>query len=503
MSADANRRVARFRFNLGRAYHKLGVDPGTSEVDATRAFRDAREAYEKAAEARLRQRAQQSGGAVRGRRRRGAKTTAGPSICFKRGAEQGHPLAMYNLGIHYRNGYGVKRNLGQAAEYFSKAADAGYVSAMVEMGRALVRGQGISNPRRGMEWLQAAANQGSSRAKYLLGIYYILGAPDRSQGSEGVNSVQPDLTLALLWLGRLADTRDIDALSLLARVMQDGSGLSSPQPEIAERYWRLAAYGGDASAQATFADRLRRGFALVKQEYGAREPIILLERAVTQGSAHAALALAQIYRAGELGERKNPIQAMRYAYQAIDLAVQNDKVVETNGEPFPEIGAAHLLSEMAKNPEGEAVDSRGRPLLTPDEVDRLGHYYGAVDAKTGKVKIRRLQVRLKCEYGRYYDRRKRKWFATATGSRAKEIWVWDWGRPESPTEFQFRNLEREAPACSYNDILRRTLIDIFDQSKKSQVSFADLVDQKVKTAKNEMAAPAPQERRGRGRRGRR
>ena len=33
-----------------------------------------------------------------------------------------------------------------------------------------------------------------------------------------------------------------------------------------------------------------------------------------------------------------------------------------------------------------------------------------------------------------------------------------------------------------NRILRRTLIDIFEQSKKSRVAYADLVDQKVKTA---------------------
>src|ERR1041384_248191 len=75
---------------------------------------------------------------------------------FKRGADQGHPLAMYNLAMHYRNGYGVRRSLSQAAEYFSKAADAGYVSAMVERGRALVLGEGISNPRAGREWLQRA-----------------------------------------------------------------------------------------------------------------------------------------------------------------------------------------------------------------------------------------------------------------------------------------------------------------------------------------------------------
>jgi TPR repeat protein len=421
---------------------------------------------------------------------------------FKRGADQGHPLAMYNLAMHYRNGYGVRRSLSQAAEYFSKAADAGYVSAMVERGRALVLGEGISNPRAGMEWLQRAANQGSARAKLLLGIYYYWGVDDRSEGEEGVNAVPADLTASLLWLGRLADTRDIDALSVLAEIMQDGRGLASAQPEIAERYWRLAAYGGDATAQATFADRQRRGFALVKQEYGPKEPIILLKRAVKQGSAQAALALAQIYRSGEFDEKgkKNPVEALRYAYQAIELAVQNDKVVETRGEPFPEMGAAHLLSEMARK--GEAVDPQKKDLLTPDQIDRLEHYYGAVDPKTGKVKIRRLAVKLTCQYGRRYDRRQRKIVPIVIDTRPGEIWVWDWGRPESPTEFQFRNLERRAPACRHNEVLRRTLIDIFEQAKKSKVSFADLVDQKVRTAKNQDALPVEKKER-RGRRGRR
>ena len=60
--------------------------------------------------------------------------------------------------------------------------------------------------------------------------------------------------------------------------------------------------------------------------------------------------------------------------------------------------------------------------------------------------------------------------------------MWDWGRAESPTEFQFRNLERAENSCTDNHLLRRTLVDIFEQSKKSKVPYADLVDQKVKTA---------------------
>ena len=59
----------------------------------------------------------------------------------------------------------------------------------------------------------------------------------------------------------------------------------------------------------------------------------------------------------------------------------------------------------------------------------------------------------------------------------------------SPTEFQFRNLER-ATGCINNSVLRRTLVDIFEQSKKSKVAFADLTDQKVRTAHGQSVEPA-------------
>jgi hypothetical protein len=170
---------------------------------------------------------------------------------------------------------------------------------------------------------------------------------------------------------------------------------------------------------------------------------------------------------------------MKLAYRAIELATLNDSVPRA-GEPFPEVAAAHLLAEMAKN--GEAVDAAGRQLLTQDEIDRLEKYYGAVDPVTHQVKIRRITVTLKCGVERRSDQRRRTREFTYSWTRDRFVWVWDWARAESPTEFQFRNLERRDRACTDNDLLRRTLVDIFDQSKKSKVPYADLVDQKVKTA---------------------
>jgi len=481
-----NPRVPRFQFNLGRAYHKLGLDLGTeAEVNSslqTRAFRSASLAYEDA-----RNRGYVSALnslAVLYENGDGVERDPQKAISLlKLGAEQGHALAMYNLGLHYRYGIGVRRDWGQAYELFAKAAATGFVSAMVEYGAALVEGRGVKNPRRGVEQLENAAKAGSSRAKFLLGRIYERGKPD----PINENHVHTDQNLALLWLGRMAEAGDSEAQWRLATLLELGAGLPAQQPEIAERYWRLAAHGGDAYAQVEFAERLRRGFVLVKQEQSPREAIDLLESAMAQGSAQAAFALAQITRSGELSIDKSPVKAMQLAYQAIALAVQNDAVPRPR-EPFPEMAAAHLLVDMARS--GEAVDAAGRPLINSDEVERLEKYYGRTDPETRQVKVRRLLVQLGCGYtGRYYDRQKRRWAWLWEWIRNDYIWVWDWGRAESPTEFQFRNLER-ATGCVNNSILRRTLIDIFEQSKKSKVAFADLTDQKVRTAQGASIEPA-------------
>jgi len=473
-AAADNPRVTRYLFNLGSAYHKRGIEPGLDGADRRSALRSALLAYDDAMKR----------GYVSALNNLAVLYEIGDGVevnqqtaidLLKRGAEQGHPLAMYNLGIRYRYGIGVRRDWGQAYELFAKSAETGYLSAMVELGDALTSGRGITNPRRGVEWLQRAADAGSTRAKYLLGVTYYWGRHGDSSG----NSVLEDEPLSLLWFGRMGETADSDAQTFLATLMQSENALSSPQPETAERYWRLAAYGGNAYAQVYFAERMRRGFLLAKQEYGSREAVELLERALSQGSAQAALALAQIKRGGELGQDKSPVEAMKLAYRAIELATLNDSPPQP-GEPFPEMAAAHLLVEMAKN--GEAADAAGRPLLTQDEIERLEKYYGTVDPATRQVKIRRLTVQLTCGVGRRYDQRKREWDYVYGWTRNKFIWVWDWGRAESPTEFQFRNLERVDRSCTDNNLLRRTLVDIFEQSKKSKVAYADLADQKVKTA---------------------
>src|SRR5262249_54171360 len=244
-----NRGVVRYLFNLGGAYQALAMRPGIAENERRRALDSAKLAYDDDA-----QRGYISALndlAVLNELDRNYEQAID---LFKRAAQQNHPLAMYNLGLHYRDGIGVPRDVGQAAEWFARAAGAGLVSAMIENGLALATGRGQpaggQNPRRAVEWLQRAADAGSLRAVYLLGFIYENG---RSTNKE-TTRVNRDPELALLWYGRAAEAGDTDSQVRVAQIMEEGRGLPSPQPEIAERYWRLAARAGDAFAQVQFAD---------------------------------------------------------------------------------------------------------------------------------------------------------------------------------------------------------------------------------------------------------
>jgi TPR repeat protein len=468
-AVEKNPRVVRFLFNLGRAYmaRANALDPARQKHDQEENYRLARLAYDDA---------QQRGylaalynlGVIYNHGLGVEQSDDKANELYRKAAEQGFPLAMFIWAQRLAGGdNGVVRDDVQAYEWFAKASDAGYAPATYQVGRRLLYGNGVDkNPRRAVEILQHAADAGSVPAKIELGNAYF----DGGYSSDPNFNVNSNLALALLWFGRAAEANSSVAQRAVALMLEHGWGASSPQPELAERYWRFAAYGGNEDAEVEFAERLRLGHVLAKPENGDAEAIRLWERAESQGSARAALALARAYREGSFGvERKDPVLAMEYAYQAIDLSVKASPLTE-DGNPFYEFAAGHLLAEMAVT--GEASSTDGQPLLSKDEVDRLERFYGKVDPATKTVKARRLTTQLTCyRYGstiwktnRYYD-----------------FWVWDWGRDESPTEPQLRSLEYQS-GCGDNQDLRNTLSASYLLSKKNSVAFADLIMEQIKTA---------------------
>jgi TPR repeat protein len=472
-SIQRNARVPRFLFNLGRA--KFAAANAVRLDDPTRKplITDARAAYNDAVN-------RGYVAALYDLARLSDYTDATDqdqdraNDLLKKAANQEFPPAMYELGRRYSDGsFGLQRDLSEAYRWMVKAAESGSVPAMVQTAQALFYGQGVAqNPRRAVEWAERAADAGSDAAKFNLGWYYYYGSRLKNSAGDVIpNSVQSDYSQALLWWGRAAEDNNSDAQFNLAYMMERGLGLPNPQPEIAERYYRLAAHGGDEDAELELARRLRAGRMLVKPENGANEAMDLLNRALSHGSARAADMLAEIYRDGELDQPKDPLLAMKYAFLAIKLSTLADPT-KKDGNPFWEIGGGILLAEMAVN--GQAVDVNDRALLNPDEIDRLQRFYGTVDPATRKVKTRMLSVPF------------------CGGAFPERVWVWDWGRSESPTEPQFRSLERET-RCYDNDILRRTLSASFDAARKAKVPFADLINQQI------LSAQAQQQSQGRPR----
>jgi TPR repeat protein len=368
--------TTRFRFNLGRAKfaaaNALRLDDPARKpliVDARANFNDAAKRGSVAALYSLATLSDYADASEEEQER--------ASQLLLKAANQEFPLAMYELGRRYSEGsFGVQRNLKDAYHWLSKAED-GSVPAKVEAADALFYGTGVdANPRIAVELAKQAADSGSDAAKFNLGFYHFWGKKvyDNTTGELVISkSLPPDDTQALLWFGRAAADNNPAAQYWVALMMERGWGLPSPQPEIAEHYYRLAAHGGYETAEIELARRLIAGLMLVKPENGANEAVDLLNRALSHGSARAANMLAKIYRNGELDQPKDPLLAMKYAFLAMKLSVQANPTDE-DGNPFYEIDSGIQLAEMAFN--GQAVDVDGHTLLTPDEQDRLQRFYG-------------------------------------------------------------------------------------------------------------------------------
>lgn len=98
---------------------------------------------------------------------------ASPARALKSMAEQGNPVAQFNLGALYHLGRGVPQDYVQAVHWYRKAAEQGSVRAQFNLGEMYYRGKGIpKNLAQAARWLRSAAEQGDARAQLNLGIMF-------------------------------------------------------------------------------------------------------------------------------------------------------------------------------------------------------------------------------------------------------------------------------------------------------------------------------------------
>jgi len=103
-------------------------------------------------------------------------------------AKAGDPVSQYKLGQHYDYGWGVKKDLMEAARWYEKAATQNNLEAQHSLG-LLYSGAGgyvFANPKKAVKWFRAAALKGHSSSQYFIGNAYKEGRGVLRNYSEAV-----------------------------------------------------------------------------------------------------------------------------------------------------------------------------------------------------------------------------------------------------------------------------------------------------------------------------
>ena len=157
---------------------------------------------------------------------------------FARLAREGVPAADYNLAVMHLRGELPEANPREALRLMTRAAEAGFVTAIYglaqlhELGQAGLRVDLVEANR----WYQRAAEAGSVDGQVAIGTAFYLG-----------RGAAKDATLAARWFRIAAQGGDVGAMYLIASMFEAGDGVERDLKEA--RYWYgVAARNGDDAA---------------------------------------------------------------------------------------------------------------------------------------------------------------------------------------------------------------------------------------------------------------
>ena len=156
-------------------------------------------------------------------------------MLLQKAADAGSLEAMYDLGDAYYDGEGVEKNLPLAIKWITKAADSGYIKAQALLGAAYLNGaEGLEqNYALSEKYLLTAAEKDNVEAQSFLSLLYI--------GIE-------DFDKAMVWARKAAQMEHPQAFFMLGRIFNEGLGVEVDHIE-ALKWYEKAADNGDADAQ--------------------------------------------------------------------------------------------------------------------------------------------------------------------------------------------------------------------------------------------------------------
>lgn len=215
-------------------------------------------------------------------------------------AKLGDADAMWWMGIRYRDGEWVERDLEKAFEWFQKSARAGHDGAMWWLGDCYRDGEGTGhNIEEAIHWYEKSAALENSYAMWRLGMLY----------DEG-NGVPENPILGAEWYRKSAEAGNTQGMYYLALDYEYGTGVEQNDAE-AKKWYRKAADEGYAPAQR----RIGRYYA---DEEKYKDALRWYEKAAAQGDAESMNRIGVLYANG-----KGVTQNVKKAFQCYQASAED------------------------------------------------------------------------------------------------------------------------------------------------------------------------------------
>ena len=141
-------------------------------------------------------------------------------------ANQGDAEAQYQIGICYKEGTGVRKNMKMSAQWFTKSAEQGHAKAQFQIGLAYnFKIFGVKpDPQKALYWMTKSAEQGCVEAQETLGLNFY--------SDFGMS---PNSSKAFYWLTKAAEQGSTNVLHNLGFFYFNGKGVKQDYEQAA--YW--------------------------------------------------------------------------------------------------------------------------------------------------------------------------------------------------------------------------------------------------------------------------
>jgi len=294
-------------------------------------------------------------------------------------AKHGDVDAQFNLGALYDNGFGVERDIEQAARWYERAVERNIGPAELVMAHILRRGEiGMPDNDQALRRLRSAAHRGSPQAQFELGVAYDWGS-----------GVTQNYATAAIWYDKAAAQGLAEAKYNLATLFDEGLGAPKDQA-VAMAWYREAARGGNAMAENNIGNLYEKGLG-VPQDYA--RAVKWYGRAAKRDLAIAQNNLAIMYHLGHGVARDFKMASRWYraaAEQGEQSAQNNLGLLLANG-----LGVARNLVEatqwflLAANGPDKALafraSSNSQELATKLVGSQLAAAQNAVDQHSAAI----------------------------------------------------------------------------------------------------------------------